>query len=374
MVIILKHNLFEFEREIWTQVIGTAMGSHPAPNYANAYLAERIDKQILMLAEIFKRDKKLNLIFMKRFLDDIFKIFSGTTKEFHNFFDEMNKMHLTLKFTMNHTTLVNEPIKDKCDCEPKESIPYLDTSCSLENGKIILDLYKKETDRNQYLLPSSCHPMTCTKNIPFSLSLRIIRICTKPESRDQRLGELKDLLLDRKYSPQIIEIAIEKAKKISRKKAIKKVKQKKQNNRPVFAVKFDPRLPSIPSIQARHWRSMITQDPYLAEVFSEPPLTAFKRQTKSSRSTKEICTKTTNGLKNCRKQYCTVCPYIKEGKTIRIKENTTWEIKKNFNCENYNVIYLIECEKDRSKEYRKERESYHIRQLNTFYKGMNKQK
>ena len=63
----------------------------------------------------------------------------------------MNKMHPTLKFTMNNTTIRNEPIEDKCDCKPKESIPYLDISYSLENRKIILDLYKKETDMNQYI-------------------------------------------------------------------------------------------------------------------------------------------------------------------------------------------------------------------------------
>ena len=52
---------------------------------------------------------------------------------------------------MNNTTIRNEPIEDKCDCKPKESIPYLDISYSLENRKIILDLYKKETDMNQYI-------------------------------------------------------------------------------------------------------------------------------------------------------------------------------------------------------------------------------
>ena len=55
--------------------------------------------------------------------------------------------------------------------------------------------------------------------------------------------------------------------------------QKKQtkNNIPVFALKFDPRLPAITKIQAKHWRTM-TQDSYMAEVFPQPPLTAFRRQ------------------------------------------------------------------------------------------------
>ena len=42
--------------------------------------------------------------YIKRFLDDILKIFKGTTKQLHELFDDMNKIHPTLKFTMNHTT------------------------------------------------------------------------------------------------------------------------------------------------------------------------------------------------------------------------------------------------------------------------------
>ena len=109
----------------------------------------------------------------------MFKIFKGTKKELHNLFDEMNRIHPTLKFTINHTTPENKADCDKCDCENRKSIQFLDTSISIENGKIEVDLYTKETDRNQYLLPSSCHPKSTAKSIPFSLSLRLIRIGTK---------------------------------------------------------------------------------------------------------------------------------------------------------------------------------------------------
>ena len=114
---------------------------------------------------------------------------------------------------MNHTTPEGELEKDKCSCETKYSIPYLDTSCSLENGKIELDLYKKPTDRNQYLLPSSNHPKGTTKSIPFSQALRIIRICSSVDKRDRRLEELKQNLLERNYPLNTTNRAIEKAKK-----------------------------------------------------------------------------------------------------------------------------------------------------------------
>ena len=41
MELLLKHNLFEFHEATWRQEIGTAMGVHPAPSYANIYLAKK---------------------------------------------------------------------------------------------------------------------------------------------------------------------------------------------------------------------------------------------------------------------------------------------------------------------------------------------
>ena len=127
---------------------------------------------------------------------------------------------------------------------------------------------------------------------------------------------------------------------------------------------------------------------------------------------------------------CTVCPYVKEVKEIKINNRKgPWKINKNVNCETRNIIYMIEClkckeryigeskrtlksrladhrgyinniqvnyptgahfntpghqlsdlsviilEKSRQEDnsYRKGRESYFINLFNTYYKGLNKQ-
>ena len=68
--------------------------------------------------------------------------------------------------------------------------------------------------------------------------------------------------------------AIDRARAIPRHVALRRVNRKQTDRRPVFALTYDPRLPAIQSMQAKHWRSMVTQDPYLSEVFAQPPLTA----------------------------------------------------------------------------------------------------
>ena len=122
----------------------------------------------------------------------------------------------------------------------------------------------------------------------------------------------------------------------------------------MFAVKYDPRLPPISSIQAKHWRAMTSQNQYLAKCFPEPPLTAFKRP----RNIKEFLIRAKvppppekrnrrdlYGMKRCARQ-CTACPYILEERNIKIHRRNTWKINKRLDCNSYNVIYMIECQID----------------------------
>ena len=130
---------------------------------------------------------------------------------------------------MSHTSIDSEPEKDRCSCEPTRSISFLDTSLSIQEGRFEIDLFRKETDRNQYLVTSSCHPIGCTKNIPYSLGLRIVRICTNPEVKDIRLNELKKLLLSRNYPKRLVDSALDKARNVPRYTALKRVIRKKEN-------------------------------------------------------------------------------------------------------------------------------------------------
>ena len=88
------------------------MGVHPAPNYANIYLERRIDRQVKELSEKCLQNGGLQLKLFLRFLDDIFQLFFGTTKDLHTFFEEINQIHPTLKFTMVQTSVDSEARTD----------------------------------------------------------------------------------------------------------------------------------------------------------------------------------------------------------------------------------------------------------------------
>ena len=206
-------------------------------------------------------------------------VFLGSVQKLHEFFQEINNIHKHIKFTMSHATPKSElNHHPTCSCPQMDSIPYLDISCQIKEGKIVTDLYRKPTDKNQYLLTSSCHPSECMDSIPFSLAMRINRDCMEEVSREQRFQELKEMLLAREYTPGILNAAIAKARAIPRLQALRRVRRKDTPSRPAFVVSCDPRLPSISKITSKHWRAMVSKCDYLESVFPDPPLVSYKRQ------------------------------------------------------------------------------------------------
>ena len=102
------------------------------------------------------------------------------------FIDYLNNIHSTIKFTSSHSS-TNIP-------------PFLDVNVSLTNdGSISADLYTKPTDKHQHLLYSSWHPLHTKKAIPFSLALRLRRICSTDATFNTRTAQLTTYLLKRGY-------------------------------------------------------------------------------------------------------------------------------------------------------------------------------
>ena len=61
---------------------------------------------------------------------------------------------------------------------PNQTLPFQDVQVHVNNNQIQTDLLTKPTDKHQYLLKTSCHPTHTKPTIPFSLALRLRRICS----------------------------------------------------------------------------------------------------------------------------------------------------------------------------------------------------
>ena len=154
----------------------------------------------------------------------------------------MNKIHPTIKFTAEFTSPFKCDIQGPhdCFCHQTQSIPFLDTSVSIRNGIYITDLYRKPTDRCQYLLPSSCHPSHIFKNIPFNLGYRILRICSDRETLEKGLDELKELLISRDYRKEQLRMQFQGFYKFQEKRPWKRLKRRKMNDLFLLSATIQP--------------------------------------------------------------------------------------------------------------------------------------
>ena len=255
--------------------------------------------------------------------------------------DHLNAQHPYIKFTAKYDPTTR-------------SAPFLDMEVRIdENNLIETDLHKKETAKAQYLLPSSCHPRHVSKNIPYSLGYRLLRLCSNPADFHKRLGELSLDLQSRNYHPKIISDAFERVRKIPRSTALKKVEHNKTDRR-TFVIRYHPALASASSTVRKHWKTMSDLSPQLKRCFKEPPVIAFKRP-KNLRDhlvranlPKVRPNRHLNGYRVC-KRSCWACAHAHIGpnETVHthkcLRTNQEWKITSPLNCESRNVVYKLAC-------------------------------
>ena len=347
-------NYFKFGNRVFKQEIGVAMGTISAPNTATLTMGKLIDPKLHQLAlDIQGNFDPISAL--KRFLDDYFMLWTGGIQSLEEFLNEINNIHPTLKFTYNYTSpfpcYETTDVPHDCFCHTTRKIPFLDVEIEIKNDKLITDIYRKPTDRCQYLLPSSCHPPHVIKNIPYSLCYRLVRICSERPTLLKRMEELKDFFLLRNYDKQLINSSIMRALKLKRSDTLKKV-TKKQNSRTIFTTTYHPALPHISKILKDSWRMNIETDNQLNKVFDKPPMVAYKQPSNSS--LRQILVKSTlpdrehrilPGLKPCNMNICNICPYI-DAKSTTTSSNDN-SIKISINCEatclTKNIVYCITC-------------------------------
>lgn len=74
----MSRNIIQFDDTFWLQIDGTAMGTSTACMYATLYVA--LHERLNLLPEF-----KDSLEYYKRFIDDIFAIWTGTNEEWERF-------------------------------------------------------------------------------------------------------------------------------------------------------------------------------------------------------------------------------------------------------------------------------------------------
>ena len=186
---ILKNNNLSFMDRHFLRLVGTAMGTKAAPPYANLFMGHH--EETIQEAFIWE------ILFWKRFIDDIFLIFIGTTKQLQSMKDYMNNLRLMIKFTFEHST---------------QEISFLDMKIHIvADCKLSTTLYRKPTDSATLLHFHSNHSLKCKESIVFSQALRYNLLIADDNVLQKKLDSLTIFLLARKYPLEVITRNISKA-------------------------------------------------------------------------------------------------------------------------------------------------------------------
>ena len=332
--LILTCNNFVFNNENYIQTKGCAMGTICAPSYANLFM-ESFEEE-----NIYPKIKELILIYL-RYIDDIFLIWTSTEEKLLAFIEELNNLHESIKFDVKYST---------------KSINMLDTTVFIDSLNFLrTTLYVKPTDRQSYLHYKSEHPTNMKNNIPYSQALRIKRICSSNQDYKKHTNNLKNVFISRGYKEEHVNDQLEKAEKVTRSEALVE-KEKAQLKRIPLVVTFNRTLPDIRSIINKHW-PILQVNAELKDVFSEPPILAFKRNKNlkdfigSNRIVEGKVFRPRKGKEagTCSpcwsKTGALCCSQISTTSTFKSTDGKQFEIRHNVNCKSCNVIYTLFCVK-----------------------------
>ena len=182
--VIMKQNYFTFNGDLYLQTHGTAMGTPCAPHYANIFM-EQLERKIISTAPGGQTP-----FLWKRYIDNIYMIWTHSMDDLHSFHSHMNQNHCSIQFEMKFST--------------KER-PFLDTMTYFDNvGSIKTTLYRQPTDICSLLHAQSFHPFSCKKGIIYSQALRYRRIISNDENLDFHLKTLFHNLVLQGYEPCLI--------------------------------------------------------------------------------------------------------------------------------------------------------------------------
>ena len=322
-------NNFEFENNYYLQLHGTAMGTKMAPAYANLFMGDLEQK---LLAQ-----SPLKPLVWWRYIDDIFMIWPHGEEKLNEFVNLLNSSHETIKFTH--------------EVSPSK-INFLDVTVLLHNNNITTDLHVKSIDTHQYLLSSSCHPNHIKKSIPYSLALRIRRICSTDDNFKQRTNELLEFLCQRGHKRDYVKTQINKAFNVPRKNTLY-YQHKKSNDRTVFVTTYNPSLPNFNNIIKKYY-PILTASDRCKNAFRDPPLLAYRRP-RNLRDTlvraKVKTPKTSHSsppkITRCNDGRCKTCKFIAHNTTSYTFHNTgqTRTIHQNLSCSSDNLVYMINCKR-----------------------------
>jgi len=177
--LILSSTYFVFNKKIYKQTYGTPMGSPLSPIIANLVMQDLEEKTLRII--------NCDIPFYYRYVDDI--ILAAPYEKITEIVETFNDYHNRLQFTVEH--------------DIGGSLSFMDLLLHVDNGKIALDWFHKDTFSGRFLSFYSNHPICHKIGTIFNLIDRAV-LLSHPRYHQKNIEMCIELLLNNGYPLELI--------------------------------------------------------------------------------------------------------------------------------------------------------------------------
>ena len=307
------------------------MGTRLAPSYANIFMAEFENKNVYTYHQ--------QPLWWKRFIDDIFMLWTHGEEDLMVFLNYLNTCHQTIKFTSHiSTTEAN----------------FLDTTVKITGeNEIITDLYEKPTDSHNYLHYTSCHPEHTKSSLPYSQFLRIKKICTKEEDFEKHSHKIYQHFVRREYPKRVLDKALSQVKAKNRLDLLQKnLETKDKEDKKLFSITtYNPNGNIAKKVIKSSW-DLLSRSCATRPLYEQRIVFGLRRNknlrdllVKSTLPQEQNITVPLSQTQNtCAYKKCRYCPQIDiTGSIMSSTRNRKFYTMVNVTCKSHNLIYCITC-------------------------------
>ena len=193
LVICTQKSHFQFKGNYFDQIDGVAMGGSLGPFFAEFFMDWFENKY---MDEI----KKYGVVSWKRFVDDIFILFSDSSKS-TQLLEFLNSKHPNIKFTEEKEKVINEN---------KSELPFLDVLVTRDEEKgLETSVYRKKTFTGTYLHWNSLTPREYKIGLINCLIDRAQRICSNEALLKIEIAKIKKILTKNEYPTKVVRNTIQ---------------------------------------------------------------------------------------------------------------------------------------------------------------------
>lgn len=189
---VLEQNYFIFNDSYYIQEDGLAMGSPLSSIMAEVYLNHVENLHILS----DKNPQKDKILFYKRYVDDIFLIFNGNTRQLEVLCKYVNGLTPKLKFTL--------------ETECTGTLNFLDLTIKKKDNKLQFSIYRKPTTTDHTIHATSYHSQSVKMSAYNSLVHRLLSVPLSVEDYANEVNIIKHIATVNGYNCDIVQKIIKK--------------------------------------------------------------------------------------------------------------------------------------------------------------------